>query len=362
MATNVSYSRTTKGKGFSAVGDAAQQALQPSQPAIGPPSPMGATPAPMGASPTSGPTPAPSTLPTAQGDQGLHPVYDSQPGEDPDTGPAHVMRDLGLAIQQMMQKDPQTNQSMADLMDQFMGKGIDYDAESKRLTDLIKARQTPAKPNWVAAGVGSWAGGPEVASKFQRLQQAATGAEAQKQQDIEDTQSNLLKEHIEDLRARGKTREALMMGLMQGALMPTKIGMQQTGALERKEMDIESRRELQDRALGAAEERVRLQINSRKDVADKDRTAGQVMHLYESLLRQQERDVTGASKPIYSADQAMNMALNTILPQVKPGTEIVKTGKTAAGTPAPQPPKAAQSKFAQWKASQAAGNKKAAGQ
>lgn len=345
MAFNVTMDRTTKGKGFAGVGDAAQQAASAPPAPIGPPAP-----APIG-------PPAPTDN-TAPADNSPSP-YDSQDGEHPDTGHAHVMQDIGNALQQMMQQDPQTHKSVSDLIDQFMGKGIDYDAESKRLRGLIEARQTPKAPNWVAAGVGSWAGGPSVAGKFSQLQQAATAGEAKKQEDLTGTEAALLKEHIDDLKAGKTARERILGSVISGVAGGSKEETKQAGAMERAEFNAQTRKDLQDRALGAAEERVRLHIQSREDISNKDRTAGQVMHLYESLLKQSEKDVTGATKPVYTADQAMQLALKSILPQVKAGVAAVKTGKAPEGTTPTAPAPTAQSKFAQWKAQQAA--KKPAG-
>lgn len=290
-----------------------------------------------------------------------HPLYDAQDGEDGDTGHAQLMHDLGKALQEIMAKDPDTNKSMSDLMEEFLGKGVDYEKESKRLRGLIESRKTPKAPNWIAAGVGSWAGGPEVASRFRQMQDAATGGERQKQQDIEDMETSLLKAHTEDLRTRGKHKEALLMGLMTGAMAQKRTETQEAGKTKRAEDAAALRLELQERSLGAAAERVRMQISGRRDVADKDRAAGQVMHLYESLLKQTEKDVTGAVRPIYTADEAMDLALNSILPKVAPGVKTMKTGvaptKPAGQAAAPAP--TGQSKFAQWKAQQAA--KKTAG-
>lgn len=280
--------------------------------------------------------------------------------EGDDTEHATLMHELGSAIKTMMEQDPETHKSISDLMQEFMGKGIDFDAESKRLRGLIEARPTPKAPNWLAAGVGSWAGGQQAAGRFAALQQAAAGAEHQKQADIEDTEASLLKEHVEDLRSRGKTKEALLMGLMQGVMGQRKTETQEAAKGERQKDLLASRADLQERALGAAEERVRIQVNNRRDVADKDRTAAQVFHLYESLLRQTEKDITGAVKPIYTADEAMNLALNTILPAIKQGVETAKTGvvpepEIPVATPnTPKPGSKGGSKFAQWKSQQAA--------
>lgn len=278
-----------------------------------------------------------------------HPVYDSQDGEDKDTGHAHLMHDIGTMIQEMMSKDPDTHKSISDLMEEFMGKGVDYDAESKRLRGLIEARKTPKAPNWVAAGVGSWAGGPEAKGRFQDLQDAAQRAQTKKQQDIEDVDSSLLKEHVEDLRARGKSKEALLMGLVSNMV----------GA-KKAEDAANLRRELQERSLGAAAERIRVQVEGRRDVADKDRTQQQVMQLYESLLKQSQKDITGAVTPLYTADQAMDIAMNSILPKVKQGVETVKTGQTPQPTTPAAPVAPAQkptNKFAAWRAQQAAAKK-----
>jgi hypothetical protein len=363
------------GKGFAAIQDAAQGAtnapaatapqaapityddMKERQRALGPTGP-------------DGPITQPAASQTATGDPGVvddqvlnqpalepekHPVYDSQDGEDADTGHAHLMHDLGTSIQEMMAKDPETNKSMADLMEEFMGKGVDYEAESKRLRQMIEARKTPKGPNWLAAGVGSWAGGPEVAGKFQALQQAATGAETKKQSDLEGLQSDLLKEHVDDLRSRGKTKEALLLGLLQGQMRQKETETLVGGRKDVAELNAQNRSDLEERRLGAAEERVRMTINARQDVSDKDRTAQQVMHLYESLLRQSTKDITGAVTPLYKPDEAMNLAVNSILPKVKPGVQAVKTGEAPPSeTPAaPTTTPSKQSKFAQWKASQA---------
>lgn len=368
MPTNMSMSRTRRGD-FSAVGKAASESaaakpttyeeMKARQHALGPTGPDGPITQPTNAGPVDEEVlNQPALEPDEEAPVEKHPVYDSQDGEHPDTGHAHLMQDLGLAIKQMMEKDPDTNKSMADLMEEFMGKGVDFEAEGRRLKGLIEQRKVPKAPNWVAAGVGSWAGGPEVRSKFHALQEAARTGEAKKQSDLEGVESKLLQEHVDDLRARGKTKEALMLGLLQGTMAQKRTETTEAGKSERAADAASLRRELQERALGAAEERVRLNISSRKDVANQDRTAAQVMHLYESLLRQTEKDITGAVKPIYSAEEAMDMALNTILPKVKSGVEAVKTGEAPppaeGATPAPAQ-RSGGSKFAQWKAQQAAG-------
>lgn len=292
----------------------------------------------------------PETPPAWQG--GQHPVYDSQDGEHPDTGHAHLMHDIGSSVQEMLGNDPE---ALKNLLNSLTGPGIDYEGESKRLRGLIEARKTPAHPNWLAAGVGSWAGGPQVAGKFQQLEQRATGAEEQKQQDILSAQEKLISEHAEDLRAKGRTGEALIMGLASGAIRQNIEGMKQSGAMERAEFNAQTRKDLQDRALGAAEERVRVRIQGQAQIKDKDRTQEDVMRMYEALLKQSTRDVTGATQPRYTAEQAMDMALKTILPQVQPGVKTVKTGKAPVEAAAPAAPAKPQSKFAQWKAQQATG-------
>lgn len=347
MATKIDASR--RGKGFSSIQDAAQNAVN--APATTAPQAVPSTPAP-------GPS-APAATATATAPQEevveKHPVYDSQDGEDTDSGHAHLMHDLGVAIQDMMAKDPETNKSMTDLMEQFMGKDVDFEAEGKRLRSMIESRKTPKQPNWIAAGVGSWAGGPEVASKFQALQQAASGAEAKKSSDLKGLETDLLKEHVDDLRARGKTKEALLLGLLQGTMAQKRTETEVAGRKDVAGLTAQNRADLEERRLGAAAARIQMTIQGRKDVADKDRTAQQVMHMYETLLKQSEKDITGAVKPLYTADEAMDLALNSILPKVKAGVTAVKTGTTPAGAApvaAPEPTK--QSKFAQWKASQAA--------
>lgn len=351
MATKITIDASRRGKGFSSIQDAAQNAVN--APAATAPQ---AVPSTLSSSaPT---TDATAAAPQEEVAQEKHPVYDAQDGEHPDTGHAHLMHDLGTAIQEMMAKDPETNKSMADLMEEFMGKGVDHEAEAKRLRSLIEARQTPKAPNWIAAGVGSWAGGPEVASKFQALQQAATGAEAKKTADVESLEGDLLKEHVEDLRARGKTKEALLLGLLQGTMAQKRTETEVAGKKDVAEFNAQNRADLEERRLGAAAERIRMTISARKDVADKDRTAQQVMHMYETLLKQSEKDITGAVKPLYNADEAMDLALNSILPKVAPGVHAVKTGQApskpaTAATPT-TPTATKQSKFAQWKASQAA--------
>ena len=328
--------------GFAGVGKAAgspftYEQMKTRQQALGPTGPSG----PITDEELDRPAVEPETPPAP------HPVYDAQEGEDKDTGFAHMMHDLGTSIQEMMAKDPETHKSMSDLMEEFMGKGIDYESESKRLRGLIESRKTPKAPNWIVQGVGSWAGGPEVAGRFQKLQDAATTAETKKQEDLASVESGLLKEHVEDLRAKGKSKEALMLGLISGMMTS-----------QRAKDAAEARSELQERALGAAEARVRMQVDARRDVADKDRTVAQVLHLYESLLRQSERDIMGTVRPLYTADQAMDLATSTILPKVKAGVQAVKSGEAPEGEipPPPTAPKG-QSKFAQWKAQQAAGRK-----
>jgi hypothetical protein len=135
------------------------------------------------------------------------------------------------------------------------------------------------------------------------------------------------------------------------------------GRKDLAEFNANTRAELQERSLGAAAERIRMTISSRQDVADKDRTAQQVMHMYETLLKQSQKDITGAVTPLYNPDEAMKLALNSILPQVKAGVQAVKTGLTppppeGSVTPAAPPNASKQSKFAQWKAAQAAAPRK----
>lgn len=354
MATTVKIDYSRRGKGFSSIQDAAQNAVN--APAATAPQAAPSTPAPS--APPSVAAPADSATAAAPQDAAAerHPVYDAQDGEDPDTGHAHLMHDLGSALQEMMAKDPQTNQSMSDLLEQFMGKGVDYEAEAKRLRGMIEARKTPRRPNWVAAGVGSWLS-PQAGQKFQAMEQAASTGEAKKASDLEGLEGDLLKEHVDDLRARGKTKEALVLGLLQGVMAQKRTETEVAGRKDVAELNATTRAELQERSLGAAAERVRMQISSRKDISDKDRTAAQVLHLYESLLKQSEKDITGAVKPLYSADEAMNLALNSVLPKVKAGITSVKTGQAPpppAGAPAPVQDKTKGSKFAQWKASQAA--------
>lgn len=285
-----------------------------------------------------------------------HPVYDSQEGEDPDTGHAHLLHDIGSTIQDMFGNDPA---QIKAFMDKMMGPGIDYEGESKRLRSLIESRKMPQRPNWVASGVGSWAGGPQTAERFRSLEDRATGAEAMKSEDLLRSQEDLIKEHAEDLRSRGKTGEALIMGLASGALAQRRVETQQQGALSRAHLSADTREDLQDRALGAASERVRMRIQGMKDIKDKDRTQEDVMHVYETLLKAADKDVAGATKARYTPEQAMDMALKTILPQVKPGVSTVKTGEAPAGAQptAAAKPTTGQSKFAQWKAQQATARK-----
>lgn len=280
-----------------------------------------------------------------------HPKYDAQDGEDPDTGHAHLMHDLGSAIQEMMKQDPQTHKSISDMFEQFMGKGVDYDSEAQRLRSLIESRQTPKAPNWITAGVGSWAGGPRVANEFAGQMQAASQGEQKKQEDLETTESKLLKEHTEDLRARGKTKEALLMGL---------LGKQMTeqGKDTRQSQVLQSRAELQDRSLGAAEERLRQTLAGRSDIADKTNAQKTVMGIYTHLLGQQETDkVSGGKKYLHSADEAMRMALAAAAP-ISKGTADVAAGKTPT-VPAPAPgektTQGAHNKLAAWKAQNAVG-------
>lgn len=303
------------------------------------------------------PAPVPASVAAAStGTVTKHPKYDAQDGEDADTGHAHLMHDLGSSIQEMMKQDPETHKSISDMFDQFMGKGIDYDSEAQRLRSLIQSRQTPKAPNWVSAGVGSWAGGEPVQREFaQQMQAASTGAQ-QKQKDLETTEAQLLKEHTEDLRARGKTKEALLMGL---------LGKQMTeqGKDTRQTQVLQSRAELQDRSLGAAEERLRQTLASRDDISNKSQAQKTVMGIYTELLKQQETDkVSGAKKYIHSPDEAMRMALQAAAP-ITQGAHDVAQGKTpTVPKPAPGSPAGQQSqhdKLAAWKAANAVGGAKA---
>jgi hypothetical protein len=382
MATTIKVSASRRGKGFASIQDAAQNAVN--APAATAPQAAPSTMDMSGKTPFTyeqmkenqhrlGPTgpggpidqevlEAPAVEPDATPAE-PHPVYDAQANEDPDSGHAHLMHDLGSAIQEMMAKDPETNQSMSDLLEKSMGGQVDYESEGKRLRAMIEARKTPKAPNWIAAGVGSWAGGPGVASKFQAMDQAATAGEAKKTSDLEGLESDLLKEHVDDLRARGKTKEALVLGLLQGVMAQKRTETEVAGRKDLAEFNANTRAELQERSLGAAAERIRMTISSRQDVADKDRTAQQVMHMYETLLKQSQKDITGAVTPLYNPDEAMKLALNSILPQVKAGVQAVKTGLTppppeGSVTPAAPPNASKQSKFAQWKAAQAAAPRK----
>jgi len=303
--------------------------ISPSNPPVADPK----KPVPVAASVAAPPAGAPQAPPEASA---LHPVYDAQDGEDPDTGHAHLMQDIGLAIQEMMKQDPETHKSISDMMQQFMGNGVDYDAEAKRLRGLIEARKTPKAPNWLAAGVGSWAS-PTAAKAFGAQMQAATAGERQKQQDIEDTESQLLKEHVEDLRARGKSKEALLLGLVSNMVGAKKVEMQQQGETDRL-----------GQTLREGTMRIAMQIGSRADIADKEAALRAATSTFEAIMRQSKTDpVSGAHTPLYTPEEALEKALQT-LPALKGQTPPAP----AAGGNAGVTPPATQKKttWAEWQA------------